>query len=57
MSNKKAPTETPISCGAMLYTAEAMQTSNSSIALPVVKPQQEISHDLPQLQNRSGKGR
>jgi hypothetical protein len=58
MSNKKAPFEIGVSGGASLITAEAtMNTDSFIIRLSAVKPQQEISHDLPQLQNRSGEGR
>jgi hypothetical protein len=49
MRNKKAPTETPISNGAKLTSAEAERTLDTFIiALSAVEPQQEISRrDLP----------
>ena len=55
---QKTPAETPISTGVVITTAEAAMTVDTFIIGPrAVKPQQEISHDLPQLQTRSGKGR
>jgi hypothetical protein len=54
MSKEKAPSETPISNGAKLTSAEAERTLDTFIiALSVVEPQQEISRrDLPLMHNR-----
>ena len=54
MSNKKAPTETPISTGAVLCTAEAAQGDTFSIRLLVVDLK-EIHNDVPQLPDRMRK--
>jgi hypothetical protein len=53
MSNKKAPTETPISTGAMLTTAEAVRTLDTFIIrLSAVNLNRRNHSDLPQLPDR-----
>lgn len=49
MSNEKAPTETPISTGAVLCTAEAAQGDTSIIRLSTVELNRRFHNDVPQL--------
>ena len=52
MSKEKAPTETSISTGAVLCTAEAAQGDTFSIRLLAVELNRRFQNDVPQLPDR-----